>query len=145
MSQKKQPPAPEPAPVVNAPVVNETLEWQRDMQRAVPSRLVSDLVNDFRRGPAGPSSIAGARSVNEPPRAPSGGTVEVRPPDGLRWIDQMCDHADRQAQVAAIRQRIENEWVEGILDRSKPNRAKSEYSPAARYDDEVPPLHRDKD
>jgi hypothetical protein len=110
---------PEPAPVVNEP----RQEWQRDMERATPTSLVRSIADDFRRGPAGPSSIAGARSVNEP-RVPSGGTVEVRPPPGINYIDQMCDHADRQEKIAAIRQRIENEWIEAKLDRSKPNRAK---------------------
>ena len=132
---------PEPAPVVNEP----RQEWQRDMERVAPTSLVRSIADDFRRGPAGPSSIAGARSVNNEPRAASGGVTPITQPPGLRWIDQQCDAADRQEQIAALRQRVENEWFEQKLAGGKSNRAKSEYSPAARYDDEVPPLHRDKD
>jgi hypothetical protein len=126
---------PEPAPVVNEP----RQEWQRDALRAVPDALVRDIVSDAYRGISKSASmIPDKQRAAEEPRAASGGTIPVQQPAGVRWVDAQCDYADRQERIAAIRQRIENEWIEEKLDRSKPSKVRSEYNPIARHDAELP-------
>jgi hypothetical protein len=115
MPDQKQKPAP-----------HRLEEWQEDMIRAVPNSLIRDIVNDSRRGPTPPSSLASSVQ-SEKPRAPSGGTAPLQPPPGLNYVDALCDEADRRARAVAIQQRMETEWIEGLLERRNPHRAQTGY------------------
>jgi hypothetical protein len=106
-------------------------EWEQEMVRAISNSLIRDIVADSRRGPAAPSSLA-SPAQSEKPRPPSGGTAEIKSPPGIDTIDRMCAEQDRAAKAAAVRQRIENEWIEGLLERRDPNRVKFEYDPYSR-------------
>ena len=51
----------------------------------------------------------------------------VQPPSGIDYIDQMCDAQDRADRAAAIRQRIENDWIESHFEKGP--RIEVEYNP----------------
>jgi len=102
--------------------------YQVRATQAVGDRLVADLVADARRG------ISQSASLLPPSREPAkpGGTgwVEAPPikcPD-TRWIDAQLDAADRRDRAAAIRQRIENDWIESHFEDKGP-RIETEYNP----------------
>jgi hypothetical protein len=61
------------------------------------------------------------------PRAPSGGTVEIKSPPGIEIIDRMVANQDRLDRAAAIRQRIESDWIEAHFDKGP--RIETEYNP----------------
>jgi len=63
----------------------------------------------------------------EEPRAVSGGTVPVQSPPGVRWVDQQVEAQDRIDRAAAIRQRVEAEWIEEHFQKGP--RVRSEYDP----------------
>jgi|SRR6186997_146337 hypothetical protein len=67
--------------------------WQIEMMQAVDDSHVRDLVNDFSRGPAAPSSLTETPGVA--PRT-SGPAVEVplAPPPGVTLVDALCDAQD---------------------------------------------------
>jgi hypothetical protein len=118
--------------------------------RAVPDRLIRDLVNDFRRGPAAPSSMAtrpGHSKPDEPDR-PRTGWVDPAPlqsPPGIEHVDALCDAQDRRDRAVAVQQKRENDWIEAQLDRRNPHKAKTEYNVLGRFDNETPSFHREKD
>jgi hypothetical protein len=116
-------------------------EWKQEMIRAVPDSLLRDIVNDSRRGPAAPSSLASSVQ-SEKPRAPSGGTTPIQPPPGIKYVDQLCDAADRRDRAVRVQQEMEAAWIEGLLERGNPHKAKIGYDPHQRFDDETPSFHR---
>jgi hypothetical protein len=101
--------------------------FQVRANRAVSDQLMRDIVNDSRGGVTQRSSLA--RLPRSEPRAPSGGTVEVKPPPGIDYIDRMCEAQSRTERAAAIRQRIENEWIEALMGNKTPHKAATEYNP----------------
>jgi hypothetical protein len=60
----------------------------------------------------------------------SGGTVEIKPPPGIDHIDRLCEAAARNDRLAAIKQRIENDWIEAHFDKGP--RIETEYNPFDR-------------
>jgi hypothetical protein len=56
-------------------------------------------------------------------------------------IAQSFANADR---AAAVRVRVETELAAAMLREKTSYRAKMEYDPLRRYDDETPSCHRDK-
>jgi hypothetical protein len=103
-------------------------EWQRDAMRAVPDALVADIVSDARRGISQSASlIPDKQRAAEEPRAASGGTIPVQSPPGVRWIDQQVEVQNRIDHAAAIRQRVEAEWIEAHFQ--KGSRVKTDYDP----------------
>jgi hypothetical protein len=92
--------------------------YQVRANRAVPDRLIRDLVADARKGISQSASMIPDRQRSEDkPRAPSGGTVEIKPPPGIDIIDRMCEAQSRADRAAAIRQRIENDWIESHFEK----------------------------
>jgi hypothetical protein len=71
--------------------------WERDLAKAVPDRLVRDIVAD-NRSPRGPSSIAASNKTEdrEPQERGTGWMKEtpIRPPEGVEWIDRLCEQQD---------------------------------------------------
>jgi hypothetical protein len=92
-------------------------EWREDMIRAVPDSLLRDIVNDIRRGPAVRSSLASRPQSSEPARPVGGGTVPIQPPPGIDIIDRMCASQAAIERTAAIKQRIESEWIEHLISK----------------------------
>ena len=84
-------------------------EWQLEAARAVPDDVVRSLVEDFRRGPAQPSS----------PLKQSGRTVEVNrgsgwqdaaplsQPPGIKIMDAMMDQQDKIDKAERIKKALE--------------------------------------
>jgi len=72
---------------------------------AVPTKLVRDIVNDFRGGLAQPSSIAPKKPAQEPVARGSGWSrpLPVEQPPGIKYIDQMVDHQDALDLVEKLR------------------------------------------
>ena len=104
--------------------------YQIRARRAVSDKLLRDIVNDSRRGPTAPSSLAS--SVQSEPRRPSGATAPIQPPPGIEHIDRLCDEADRRARAVAVQQKLALEWIEGLLERRNPHKAKTNYDPFSR-------------
>jgi hypothetical protein len=46
----------------------------------------------------------------------------LSPPSGIDHIDRMCEAQDRTDRAAAIRQRIENEWIEDLMSNKTPHK-----------------------
>jgi hypothetical protein len=117
--------------------------YQVRATQAVGDQLIKDIVADARRGISQSASpIPPAREKSVRPRG--SGWQDAQPvsqPPGVNLIDKMCDAQDRAAKAAAIRQRVENEWIEGLLERRNPHKATTEYDPFSRsrmgfHDDE---------
>ena len=53
--------------------------------------------------------------------------MPVNPPSGIDYIDRMCAEQSRADRAAAIRQRMEAEWIDFTL--KKGPRIESEYNP----------------
>jgi hypothetical protein len=115
--------------------------WSRDgmpgpedmarIQRSISSTM-RDVINDARNGISQSASlIPPNQQRDEVPRAPSGGTTEIKPPPGVNYVDALCDAADRRDRLAAIRQAAENAEIERHLDRKDhPYQAQGvEYNP----------------
>jgi hypothetical protein len=118
--------------------------YQVRANRAVPNSLIRDIVADSRRGPTAPSSLASSVQ-SEKPRPPSGGVTPISQPPGIAHIDRLCDEADRRARAVAAQQQAETAWIEMLLERRNPHKAKTEYDHLKRYDDAVPSVHREKE
>jgi hypothetical protein len=120
-------------------------EWELEAERAVPTRLIRDIVADAYRGISQSTSLIPDRQRSEDkPRAVSGGTVPIQPPPGIEIIDRLCQAQDRADRAAAIRVRIETELVEAAMANKVTYKAKTEYNPVQRFDDETPSCHREK-
>jgi hypothetical protein len=67
--------------------------WQLEMMQAVDDSHVRDLVQDFRRGPAAPSSLVEDKPED---RRPANVAVDVPLglPAGIRYVDALCDAQD---------------------------------------------------
>src|SRR6516165_12553003 len=65
--------------------------------KAVPTDLVRDLVSDFRRGVPGPSSIAGAPTVQHKKQGGSGWSepLPLSNPPGVDLADKLMDQQDQ--------------------------------------------------
>lgn len=97
------------------------------------------------RIPTSASMIPDQQRSEDRPRPANGGTVEVKPPPGIEIIDRMVEAQTHKERIAALRQQLENDWIEGLLEKKTSHRARFEYSPSARYDAEVQSCHREKD
>jgi hypothetical protein len=78
-------------------------EYVVEASKAVPDHLVRSIVDDFRKGPSSPSSIAAKPATAEEKR-PS--FVDPAPLDvpGIKLVDRLCDHQDRLDQIEKIQQ-----------------------------------------
>jgi len=98
--------------------------------KAVGDRLVANLVSDFRRPISQSTSMIPPRSA-EPPSPKGSGWIDsapVKPPSGVDYVDRLCEAQSRADRAAAVRQKIEIEWIEAHFRRD-PYRAATEYSP----------------
>ena len=102
--------------------------YQVRATQAVNDRLMADIVADARRG------ISQSASMIPPSRAPAkpkgSGWQDAAPlqqPPGIDHIDRMCEAQSRADHVAALRQRVENEWIESHFNK-KPL-VQTDYNP----------------
>jgi len=68
-----------------------------------------------------------------PPSPKGSGWVEaapLQPPSGVEHVDRLVEAQSRADRAAVIRQQIENDWIEGLLDKKK----------SAQGEDRVRPL-----
>jgi len=80
-------------------------EYVVEASRAVPDSLVRDLVNDFRRGPSLPSSMAQKGPAPEVKRGTGWqADVPLRQPPGVDLIDRMVKGQDQLDQLERIQQ-----------------------------------------
>src|SRR5262249_53230395 len=76
--------------------------WELEMAKAVPDSVVRAIVVD-NQNQRGPSSIAASNKPTfrdedrEPQERGTGWAKEtpIRPPDGVEWVDRLCDQQDR--------------------------------------------------
>ena len=120
--------------------------YQVRANRAVPNSLIRDIVADSRCGPTAPSSLASRPSSPQPPSPKGNGWQDAAPlkPIDTRYIDALCDAQDRRDRAVAIQQKMETEWIEHLLDRRNPHKAKTGYDPLQRFDGETPSCYREK-
>jgi hypothetical protein len=106
-------------------------EWQRDMARAVPDAVMRDVIRDAFNGISKSASMIPDRVWSEDkPRASGGGSVPLRQPPGVDLIDKMVEAQSRNERLAAIKQRIENAWIEARFDKGP--RIETEWNPFDR-------------
>jgi hypothetical protein len=132
MSKKQTTVEPAPDPVNRtAPLA----EWEQDAVRTVPGRLVADVVNDFRRGPSAPSSIAGTQSTSEPEPRVSGGTGPLWIPGARsKYWAELPEEQERAARIAQ-QQTLENAAIEEKFGGDK-SKVRSEYDPIRKFTEE---------
>jgi hypothetical protein len=120
--------------------------WELEAERAAPTSLIRDLVADAYRGISQTASmIPQSKRANEPPRAPVSAEVPIGPPSGVNYCDAIAESFARRDLAVTHQQRMELEWIEGLLaDRKNPRRVRMEYDPLKRFDNEMPAAHRDK-
>ena len=85
--------------------------------RAVNNRLVRDIVSDF-RAPISQSTSMIPPARREPPPPKGSGwqdAAPIKPPSGIDIIDRMVANQDRADKAAAIRRRLEADWIERQL------------------------------
>jgi len=82
-------------------------EWQRDAIRTEPPGFMRDVVQDARARPQSASMLPDRLRSQDRPRPPSGGTVPIASPPGIKIIDQMCEAQDSADRAARIRQKID--------------------------------------
>jgi hypothetical protein len=101
----------------------------RRIQRGIDSTM-KDVIADARRGiPTSASMIPDRARSDERPRQPSGGTTEVKSPPGINHIDRMCEAQDRVDKLAAMKVKLETDWLEFELGRSREPRIETDYEP----------------
>ena len=112
-------------------------EYMNDLVKAVPTDLVKQIVEDFRRGPppVGPTlpsvKVMGAGTVVDgetPP--PSRGWVEAKPidqwkPDGLEICDALVDQQDAIDRAARVRELAAAAAVQRALSEPKEQEPKT--------------------
>jgi hypothetical protein len=92
--------------------------WVGDLRRVVGDKLMADIVEDFRRGPAAPGptlppvKVMGAGTVKTAGEEVQRGTGWTEAPSTANWrapgidlIDEMCaqqDQIDRQARIREL-------------------------------------------
>ena len=129
--------------------------WMKAAIAVAGDDVLRDIVNDNRSPPrpaAPPSnvSIMGAGRVQEfdvgpkyrpykPPPEDDNATTErpgwrdatpLRPPEGLRYIDAMCDEEDRRFRAQRVKEMVEAAAVQRALKAAEPK----EQEPKARGD-----------
>jgi hypothetical protein len=88
-------------------------DWVRRSRKVVDDQLMRDIVGDARRGDihARASVIPQpkASQQTETPTDRSGWQEQrpLRPPEGINYIDELCDQADAQDRAQRIRQLVE--------------------------------------
>jgi hypothetical protein len=108
-------------------------EWEIDAANAVPAGFMRDVLNDSRRMSQSASMIRDRMRAKETPRPPSGGgTVPITQPDGLKYIDQMCQAQDRLDRANAARVLLRADLVEAAMELAKGARIQSDYDPFER-------------
>jgi hypothetical protein len=118
--------------------------YQVRAANAVGDRLVRDIVADAYKGISASASMV--PPSREPAKPRGNGWVEASPlkPPDVRWCDRQMDAQDKLDRAALLRQRAENDWVEGLLERRNPYKAKIGYDPVQSFDNETPSCHREK-
>jgi hypothetical protein len=104
----------------------------RRIQNGIDATM-RDVISDSRHGiPTSASMIPDRARSDEKPRPASGGTTEVKPPLGIDHIDRMCQAQDRVDKLAAMKVKLETDWLEFELGRSREPRIEHEYDPMSR-------------
>jgi hypothetical protein len=118
--------------------------YQVRATQAVGDRLVKDLVSDAYRGISQTASmIPDSARTPAPPTKTGDGWVEARPLVPARGLWATETEEEKQARIARL-QDAENREIERRVSREKPYKAKTEYDPLKRYDEQAPSYHRDK-
>jgi hypothetical protein len=105
-------------------------EWQRDAIAAEPRGFMQDIIQASRHRSNSASLLPDRQRSEEKPRPASGGTAPIQPVPGISHIDRICEAQDRADRAAAIRQRIENDWIESHFDKGP--RIETEWNPFDR-------------
>jgi hypothetical protein len=103
--------------------------YQVRATQAVGDRLVKDIVADAYRGISQSASMI--PPSREPAKPKGTGWVDAAPlksPD-TRWIDAQIDAQDKRDRAAALRQRVESDWIEFQLDQAKGPLIETEWNP----------------
>jgi hypothetical protein len=79
------------------------------------------------------TSMMPDKRASEEARPPDGGgTASVTQPPGLRWVDQLCDDADRRDRAEATRVRVNTELAEAVFNSKGAQGVRSSYEPFSR-------------
>jgi len=82
------------------------------MNRACPTSLMQDIVNDLRSGPAQRSSIIPDNRSAPVERGSGGGDRPLTPPPGIEHVDAIADaFAERERRKAVLDAAMENEFI----------------------------------
>jgi len=108
-------------------------EWELEAERAVPTSLIRDIVQDAYHGISQSTSLVPPRQRSEDkPRAPSGGTVPLQPPPGIRELDAVAEGFARADRLAALKVRIEVALLERELEEARRPKVAHDYNPFDR-------------
>jgi len=85
-------------------------EWELEASKAVDDALVRSIVDDFRRGPAQPSSLG--TTPDKPKVEPKAGSgwedaAPLQQPPGIKIIDAMMDQQDKIDRAERIKKALE--------------------------------------
>jgi len=119
-------------------------EWQRAAIAVEPRGFMADIIA-YRRSDS--QSLIPSHQRSEPKPTPGNGWQEATPiaaVPGVKHMDAIAESFARVDHAAAVRVRIDNELAEVMMGNKTANKAKTEYDPLKRYDDEAAPLHREK-
>jgi len=107
--------------------------YQVRATQAVGDQLVRDLVADAYRGISTSASMIIPSRSSQPPATKGNGWRDAVPlkPIDTRYIDAQLDAAAHADRVAAVRQRVENAWIESHFEDKGP-RIESDWNPIDR-------------
>jgi hypothetical protein len=115
-------------------------EWQRDLVENVPDRLVRQIAQDFRNFNPHPAQDPRAKVVPqgagkvvtpgevEAPQDRSGwrDSPQLRQPDGVNYVDALCDDEDRRFRAQRIRELAGTQHSLKLAEAAKEAAAKAE-------------------
>jgi hypothetical protein len=112
-------------------------EWQRDAIAAEPRGFMQDIIQASRLRSQSASFIPDRQRSKETPRPPSGGSVPLKPVDGINAMDRIAEAFARRDRADAMRERIdtvrvETQWREFLMEQAKGPRVEHDYEPFDR-------------
>jgi hypothetical protein len=107
-------------------------EWQQDAIRNEPVGFMADIIQASRGRSQSASLLPDRQRSKETPRAVSGGTIERKPPPGINYIDRMCEAASHSDRMAALKVKVETQWLEFLMEQAKGPRIEHDYEPFDR-------------
>jgi len=107
-------------------------EWVRDAVAAEPKGFMADIIQASRQRSNSASLIPDRMRSDDKPRPVSGGTTELKGVPGIDAMDRIAAGFAYQDRMAALKVKVETDWLEYQLEQAKGAHVEHEYDPFDR-------------